>query len=73
MHDIRIHSGADFLGAYRSFFCGMFETFFFRLSIYLPAYLPHIGRAADDVESEFLRTGSIAPSFFFVGKTRQAR
>lgn len=49
------------------------RDFFFSLFIYLPAYLPHIGRAADDVESEFLRTGSIAPSFFFVGKTRQAR
>lgn len=73
MHDIGIHSGADFLGAYRSFILWNVRDFFFGLSIYLPAYLPHIGRAADDVESEFLRTGSIAPSFFFVGKTRQAR
>lgn len=50
----------------------MFETFFF--SFHLPARIhTHIGRASDDVESEFLRTGSIAPSFFFVGDTRQAR
>lgn len=57
---------------YLIFSCGMFETFFF--SFHLPARIhTHIGRASDDVESEFLRTGSIAPSFFFVGDTRQAR